>query len=254
MENFETFLNDVCPRHSKIVLAGDFNLPRACWNSHGDPTSSDERSFVGIMDDYFLVQLNEFPTRQNNILDLVIKVFISEILNPTVTDSEILIDHSAIFFELTLTCNSLSRTKRFVFDYEKANFERLRAHLQALDLKVLISEYGDINQDWMDWKNAFRAAVTGFVPVKNAKVLKFLPWMSNTILHLINYSKKKNMLRTRIKRSGSPSDHVKTKFKCLRAKIKHMLRDSLVEYLNRICACHYIITQSGFGHFLILNL
>ena len=28
MESFEKFLNDVCTRHSKIVLAGDFNLPR----------------------------------------------------------------------------------------------------------------------------------------------------------------------------------------------------------------------------------
>ena len=60
--------------------------------------------------------------------------------------------------------------------------------------------------------------------------------MNNTILHL---NKEKNTLRTKIKRSGSPSDHLKTKFKCLRAKIKHMLRNSRVEYLNRICACHY---------------
>ena len=191
------------------------------------------------MDDYFLEQLNEFPTRQNNILHLVItsipnKVFISEILDPI--DSEILTDHSAIVFELTLACNSLSRTKRFVFGYQQANFERLRAHLQTPSLKGLSSEYGDINQDWMDWKNAFLAAVTEFVPVKNAKGLKFLPWMNNTILPLI---KKKNTLRTKIKRSRSPSDNLKTKFKCLRGKIKHMLRDSRVEYLNSICACHY---------------
>ena len=31
-ETFESFLINVCSRHSKIVLAGDFNLPRACWN------------------------------------------------------------------------------------------------------------------------------------------------------------------------------------------------------------------------------
>ena len=28
MENFETFLNDICSRHSKIVLAGDFKVAR----------------------------------------------------------------------------------------------------------------------------------------------------------------------------------------------------------------------------------
>ena len=33
MENFLNFLNDVCSRHSKIILAGDFSLPRARWNA-----------------------------------------------------------------------------------------------------------------------------------------------------------------------------------------------------------------------------
>ncbi len=36
METFENFLNDICSRHLKIVLAGDFNLPRACWISGGN--------------------------------------------------------------------------------------------------------------------------------------------------------------------------------------------------------------------------
>ena len=87
----------------------------------------------------------------------------------------------------------------------------------------------------MDWKNAFLAAVAEFVPVINTKGHKFLPWINNTIIHLI----KKNTLRTRIKRSRSPSDYLKAKFKSLRAKIKHMLRDSRVEYLNKICASRY---------------
>ena len=71
-ENFENFLDDVCSCQSKIVLAGDFNLPRACWNSNEHSTGTNERSFIRIMDDYILEQLNQFPTRENTILDLVI--------------------------------------------------------------------------------------------------------------------------------------------------------------------------------------
>ena len=37
IENFENFLNDVCSRHSKIVLAGEFNLPHASSNSRELP-------------------------------------------------------------------------------------------------------------------------------------------------------------------------------------------------------------------------
>ncbi len=37
MTQFENFLEDACSRHLKVVLAGDFNLPRACWkNTHGN--------------------------------------------------------------------------------------------------------------------------------------------------------------------------------------------------------------------------
>ena len=31
-DKFETFLQDVCTRHSKIVFGGDLNFPHANWN------------------------------------------------------------------------------------------------------------------------------------------------------------------------------------------------------------------------------
>jgi hypothetical protein len=101
--------------------------------------------FHTILDDYFLEQIN-------NILDLVIssipnKISISEILKPS--DSEILTDHSAIIFELTTACNPLPRVKRSVFDYRRADFDGLRAHLQTLNLEALITDNGGINQDCM---------------------------------------------------------------------------------------------------------
>ena len=142
-------------------------------------------------------------------------------------------DHSPILFELTAACSPSQKVNRFVFDYQRANFECLRAHLQSHNLGAKISDNGDVNYDWMNWKNAFLAEVAEFVPVVNTKGRKFLPWMNSTILHLI---KKKNTLRTRIKRSRSPSNYVKVKYKNLRTKIKHMLRDSRAEYLNKICA------------------
>ena len=71
-----------------------------------------------------------------------------------------------------------------------------------------------------------------FVPVKNLNGRKFLMWMNNTILDLI---KKKNSLRKRIKRNGSPSEYLRNKFKNLRSEVKRMLRESRLEYLNKIC-------------------
>ncbi|XP_028406787.1 uncharacterized protein LOC114529229 [Dendronephthya gigantea] len=204
MESFENFLNDVRSRYPKIVLAGDFNLPHACWNSKEPSTGMNKKKFIEILKDFYLEQLNEVPTRKNNILDLVItsipdKINMSEVLKPT--DAGISTDHSACLGNLNL--------------HEK------------------ITENGNINQDWSAWKNTFLTAVAECVPVKKLKGRRFLPWMNNTILHLI---KKKNTLRMKIKKSCFPSDHLKTKSKSLHTTIKQMLRDNRLEYLNSICA------------------
>ena len=122
--------------------------------------------------------------------------------------------------------------KRSVFDYRRADFDGLRTYLRSINFEEKISDHGDSNQDWSDWKNAFSESVKMFVPVKNLNGRKFLRWMNNTILDLI---KKKNSLRNRIKRNGSPSEYLRNKFKNLRSKVKRMLRESRLEYLNKIC-------------------
>ena len=55
---------------------------------------------------------------------------------------------------------------------------------------------------------------------KRVKGRKSLPWLTNTILYLI---KKKITLRKRIKKSTFQSEHLITKFKDLRSRIKRML-------------------------------
>ena len=45
IKNFDNLLNDVCTRHSKIVLAGDLNFPRACWNFDENSAGVNEKAF-----------------------------------------------------------------------------------------------------------------------------------------------------------------------------------------------------------------
>ena len=225
IENFENFLNDVCSYHSKIVLVGDFNFPRASWNSREISTCVHETKFIEILDEFFLEQINSIPTRENNVLDLLItsipdKINIIEVLKPT--DVGIFTDHSLIMFDLIIACKPLPKVKRSVFNYRQADFDGLRAHLQSLNLKEKVSEHGDIN----------KAVVKQFVPTVNLKGRKHLPWMSSTIMHLI---RKKNTLRMRIKRSSSPSDYLRNKFKHLRSTVKKILRDGRLKYMNKIC-------------------
>ena len=57
--------------HSKdAVIMGDFNCPNIDWNSMaGDPEGT---RLVDLIDDEFLSQAVNQPTRENNVLDLVL--------------------------------------------------------------------------------------------------------------------------------------------------------------------------------------
>ena len=54
------------------MLAGDFNMPHVSWISLEQTTGANENSFVELLNDYSMVQLNDTPTRDNNVLDLVL--------------------------------------------------------------------------------------------------------------------------------------------------------------------------------------
>ena len=49
IDKFESFLQDVCSRHSKIVIAGDFNFPRASWNMRENVSDVSESSFIKVL-------------------------------------------------------------------------------------------------------------------------------------------------------------------------------------------------------------
>ena len=137
MNEYESFLQDVCTRHSKIVIAGDFNLPRTCRQSNENGFGGNEHASVKILNDFFLEQIITSPTRGENILDLVItsipdRMKVSEVVKPS--DTEISTDHSAIVFNLSLSCNSIPKIKRTVFDYRRADFDGLRSHIHSLNL------------------------------------------------------------------------------------------------------------------------
>ena len=60
-------------KFDNIVIAGDFNLPNIDWININATTENPIYShFIKIINDYFLWQVIDFPTRENNILDLIL--------------------------------------------------------------------------------------------------------------------------------------------------------------------------------------
>ena len=136
----------------------------------------------------FLTPLHTCQTRGNNILNLVIASVPDDVKHISVSDpsqSGIITDHSVISFnykkvvKATLVCN------RIVYDYRRGDFHGLRSALQATNLSGLVESDTDININWLQWKDAFMAGVSDFIPTKKIKGKNSPPWINAEIIHRI---------------------------------------------------------------------
>jgi hypothetical protein len=107
----------------RLIVMGDFNFPELKWSQ---PESlSDSHLFLKCLNDNFLEQLVDEPTRGNNILDLVITSDISIINSVTVGEPFETSDHQVIRFELIGKRSEVHHNKAG-FNYFKANYVEIR--------------------------------------------------------------------------------------------------------------------------------
>ena len=131
-------------KHKNILVTGDFNLPHLTW-SDNPPTqyaTTNNRecteTLLSFMDQNFMSQYINKPTRVNNILDLVITNDINLIKQVEVNDTE-LSDHRMITIKSSFKQED-KPVPRKVFaphtfrnlNLYKADYEKLSEHLETI--------------------------------------------------------------------------------------------------------------------------
>jgi hypothetical protein len=233
MSDLRSFADNLFPSYDKIIIAGDFNLPNISWTD-GNYTSSGSLSqnFCDILDDYFMSQLCLTPTRESNILDLLItnqpeQVSFIDICSPT--DLGMSSDHKIIQFKFSSASKTIQSNKRLVYDCRRVNFDGLRKRLIDIDMCSLVTNNGtesSVDDVWSTWKDAVMTAVHEFIPSKYVDPRRSPPWITPTILHQI---RRKVTARKRFLSRGT--DYLKAKFNKLRAEVKKMIQNSRVIFL-----------------------
>ena len=165
MDCFNNLLGNICQNYQHIVLAGDFNFPQISCNSPDTTRGVIGNTFMELLNDYFMVQLNNTATRGNNILDLVVTntpdlVKINGVLSPS--EADIFTDHNIINFDLSISPKHLPKIDRTVYDYRNGNFTALKSSLECLNLSDLISANGDISDEWCTWKDTFLTTLRSY--------------------------------------------------------------------------------------------
>ena len=120
MSDFRSLADKLFPGYDKLIIAGDFNLPlpNIYWADLSYTLAGSlSQNFCDILDDYFMSQLCLVPTRESNILDLIITnqpemVTLTEICSPT--DLGMSSDHNIIQFHFSYGCNNIHPNQRLI--------------------------------------------------------------------------------------------------------------------------------------------
>ena len=87
----------------KLIIEGDFNLPNYDWNIPSyTGLEQNHVLFLNFLNDYGLVQLNLQPTRESNILDLLITNTPGQIADLTTDVHFSTSDHDSLLFSVTI--------------------------------------------------------------------------------------------------------------------------------------------------------
>ena len=115
------------------------------------PNGESERFFYNIIYDHYLSQLVDVPTRETSVLDLIITNIPDNINNIEVIDPctlKLFSDHKCALYDLQVTLTPAQKLKRPVYDYRRANFEKMNRNWMNIDFEFTSSQStSDINDD-----------------------------------------------------------------------------------------------------------
>ena len=190
----------------QVLIMGDFNYPGVKWNTL--ESDKDGELFLDLVQDCFLFQHVREPTRDKNILDLVITSEMGMIENLTVDAHLGNSDHNVVGFNLivSVSCGKGSHDR---FAFHKGNYSDMKEWLGNVSWdEEFASDVMTVDAMWAKFHQIMLYATEKFVPIVNVAKRKFPLWMTNNVK---SCQRNKSMMWSRYKKSGSYNDLVEYK-------------------------------------------
>ena len=131
---------------NELIFLGDFYLPEIDWlNNRVLQQSEIYTLMMDIVHDNFLTQLINEPTRDSNILDLVLTT--SPDLVNHLSIGEPFSDHNSISFLLSGTPYVQRKSQKLLYCYGKGDWGHLRSLLSYIPWHCAFLD-SDINHNW----------------------------------------------------------------------------------------------------------
>ena len=128
---------------TNIVMLGDFNLPLIQWPNLTSPNTRPYNTFIECINEHALIQHVNFPTRENNILDLVFSedpLIVSQLRpadNFRFLDN--VSDHTALEFRLNVTnCQKTQAHTESHYDFRRADVFLFKSLISAVNWEFIL--------------------------------------------------------------------------------------------------------------------
>ena len=214
---------------SSVVLCGDFNLAHIDWQKVS-PTQTCKLSteFCDTINDHSLDQLVSEPTRNGNILDLLLTNTTGIIHDVEVVEGIHGSDHEAIHFSIKSATPRRSTAPRAIYNFRAANFDQFREVLSKIPWDCCFLS-GSIEEAWSNFKDLFFSAADQCIPKSILRRKKRMSWLTDETLSQI-----------RLKRSAfkkcrkTKADADLSRYKKINNKVRNLTRRDHLIHLNSI--------------------
>jgi hypothetical protein len=212
--------------NSNIILTGDFNCPNMNWNQQTAFGQDREiqQELVDIISSNNLTQIHGQPTREGNLLDLVI------VSNPTLVKSSVNVlcisDHDIIITDFeTKVYHQKTKPRKCYFD-SRANWDKINEDMGKLynSIKDKKNEGNTIHQLWDTFKENLFETMNRYIPNRESRARSTTPWIKNKQRKMI---KRKQRLYNKARKTIKWANYRHYQKEC-----KRNLRKAEWEYIN----------------------
>jgi hypothetical protein len=167
-KTLSNFVKWSCDIDYPLFIVGDFNLPNIHWGKNIIPTDKCSHVFWKTVVSLGLTQLVTQPTRENNILDLVLTPF------PNLCSSikmlppfSLSCDHNQICFDL-LVCNYTAPNLNTP-NFNRGDYISFSNYLNQFDWETTFSGCITVNSFYKQFLDIINMGISNFIPIYGRK-------------------------------------------------------------------------------------
>lgn len=181
VKSFKTFLDSSVKQTESVIITGDFNLPEINWQELTTTVADFQRDFLHFCLQNSFIQAVLEPTRDENIIDLVLTnepnvINLVKIIPPFSSS-----DHCQVLIWISIPKQRILSSQSMTRDYSKTNFYAAEQMLASVSWPDMFSSCISINDFHEVFCNTLNTVIEMFVPLKSMTNVK-KKWPSDVSL------------------------------------------------------------------------